>query len=172
MAFGLVCPNAICKLTERPSALPGSGGPYLARPELYGRLMARTSLAARATGYRRCPGPKGFRERVWKRAMLVDAEGLVPVALVPVALVNDQIGLCFLVGTRQGQLRCTLQRQTFRLTHGEARRYDCRLAVLDGPAIIAGAGVRIRGIARQRDSDHPNPPVRFVRHDHFGRTPG
>ena len=149
----------------------------MARPELYGRLMARTSLAARATGYRQCPGPKGFRERVWKRAMLAEAEGLVPVAPVPVALVNDQIGLCFLVGTRQGQLRCTLQRHTIRVTHGEARRYDRRLAVLDGPAqdgpaMIAGAGARIHGIARQRDSDHPKPPGRFVRHEHSGKAPG
>ena len=164
----------------------------MARPELYGRLMARTSLAARATGYRQCPGPKGFRERVWKRAMLANAAGpvpvalisvalvpialisvaLVPIALVPVALFNERIGLCILVGTRQGQLPCALHRHTFRLTHGEARRYDCRFAVLDGPAKIAGSRARTRGIARQPDSDDPNPPVRFVRLDRSGKAPG
>jgi hypothetical protein len=154
------------------------------------------TLAAQGTGYRTCPGPiPGFREQVWEHDMAADAAGLVPVALV-----NDRVGLGILVETRQDQLPCALQWQNFRsgnyvmgiepvshhvlgnrfardrgemvwLQHGDERRYDVRFAVLDGADAIAGAGARIAAIARQPDTDYPSPSGRFARLTHDAGTP-
>ena len=145
-------------------------------------------LAGQGAGYRSCVGPKpGFRGQVWERDMAAGAEGLVPVALV-----NDRIGLGLLVETRKDQLPCTLQWQNFRsgnyvmgiepvshhvpgnqfardrdemtwLRHAEARRYDVRFAVLVGVGAIAAAEARIARIARQPDTDYPQPTGRFAR---------
>ncbi len=147
-------------------------------------------LAAQGTGYLRCPPPiPGFQEQVWEHQMAADADGVVPVALV-----NDRIGLGILVETRQDQLPCALQWQNFRaghyvmgiepvthhvlgnrfarergemiwLNHDDARRYDCRFTVLDGAADIAACEARIAGIARQPDSDYPEPTGQFARLD-------
>jgi hypothetical protein len=153
-------------------------------------------LAAQGTGYRTCPAPiLGFREQVWEHVMAADAAGLVPVALV-----NDRLGLGILVESRQDQLPCALQWQNFRaghyvmgiepvthhvhgnrfarargemiwLRHGQSRRYDLRLAVLDGAADIAAAGARIAAIARQPAEDFPQPTGQFARLDHDRRVP-
>lgn len=143
-------------------------------------------LAAQATGYRTCPAPiPDFREQVWQHDMGADAAGLVPVALV-----NDRIALGLMVESRKDQLPCALQWQNFReghyvmgleplthhvlgnraardrgemiwLAHGQSRAYDLRFAVLDGAAAIAEAQARIAAIARQPDTDYPNPTGHF-----------
>ena len=148
-------------------------------------------LATQGTGYRRCPGPApDFQEQVWEHDMAADANGFVPVALV-----NDRIGLGIMVETRKDQLPCALQWQNFRaghyvmgleplthhvhgntfardrdemiwLTHGEDRRYDCRFTVLDGGAAITAAEARIAAIAHQPETDYPQPSGRFARLAH------
>lgn len=173
------------------------GARYLAPIDKVVWASHAPDLETQGTGYRRCPAPiDGFEEQVWEHEMVADADGLVPVALV-----NDRIGLGLLVETRKDQLPCALQWQNFRtghyvmgiepvthhvpgnrfarergemiwLTHGEDRRYDCRFIVLDGAADIAAAEARIVGIARQPDSDYPKPSGRFARLDHSGRDPG
>lgn len=118
--------------------------------------------------------------------MAADADGLVPVALV-----NDRIGLGILVESRLDQLPCALEWQNFRagyyvfgiepathhvlgngfarargemiwLEQGQSRRYDLRFSVLDGADQIAAAEARIGAIARQPAEDYPQPTGRFA----------
>ncbi|MCW6508596.1 aldose 1-epimerase family protein [Lichenifustis flavocetrariae] len=136
-------------------------------------------------GYRTMPAPQDrFHEQVWQHEMAADAEGRVPVALV-----NDALGLGFMVESLAHQLPCYYQWQNFQagayamgiepatnhilghayarqhgelitLAHGEERRYDLVLRVLDGAAAIAAEEARIRMIARQPDDDFPAPSNR------------
>jgi Domain of unknown function (DUF4432) len=145
------------------------------------------SLTAQSTGYRRCPAPKvGFAEQVWQHDMAAD-----PAGLVPVAVVNDRIGLGLLVETRKDQLPCAYQWQNFQAGHyvmgvepsthhiqgdlfardrgemiwleaGDARDYSTRFQVLDGATEIAAAEARITAIARQPDTDYPTPSRQFA----------
>jgi hypothetical protein len=145
------------------------------------------ALQAQGVGYRRCPPPTmDFAEQVWEHDMVADADGLTPVAVV-----NDRIGLGLMVETRRDQLPCAYQWQNFQAgqyvmgvepsTHhvkgdlfardrdemiwleaGEARDYDTRFRVLDGPTEIAVAEARITAIARQTDTDYPVPSGRFA----------
>lgn len=142
---------------------------------------------AQGVGYRRMPGPReGFREQVWEHETVACAEGLVPVALV-----NDRLGLGLEVVTRKDEFPCLYEWQNFqsgnyvlgiepsthhvtgdlaarergemiRLRHGEARDYHATLRVLDGAEAIAGAEERIAAIARQPEEDYPQPTGRFA----------
>jgi hypothetical protein len=113
--------------------------------------------------------------------LAADAHGRVPVALV-----NDAIGLGFEVTTRKDQFPCHYEWQNFQagqyalgiepstnhvlgksfarergeliwLEHGEGRRYDTLFRVLDGADAINAAEARIRDIAGQPDDDFPPP---------------
>lgn len=173
------------------------GARYLAPIREVAWASHAPDLAAQGTGYRSCPAPlDGFQEQVWEHVMAADADGLVPVALV-----NDRIGLGILVETRTDQLPCALQWQNFRaghyvmgiepathhvlgngfararnemiwLTHGQSRRYDCRFTVLTNAEEIAAAAARIAGIARQPDTDYPPPTGQFRPLDHSGKGVG
>ena len=133
-------------------------------------------------GYRLMAGPQErFHEQVWQHEMAADGEDRVPVALV-----NDALGLGFEVETRKGQFPCAFEWQNLqagsyalgiepatnhvlghayarerseliRLGHAEERRYDSIFRVLDGAAAIAAAKARIGAIARQPDEDYPTP---------------
>jgi len=169
------------------------GYPVLAQGSRYLAPIAHTPWAAHAdsyraqeVGYRRCPAPRHpFHEQVWEHWMAADAAGLVPTALV-----NDALGLGFMVETRKREFPCQFQWQNFQagqyalgiepatnhvlgkpfaaergeliwLEHGEERRYTTRFAVLDGAAAIAAAEARIRAIAPQPDEDYPAPSGRW-----------
>ncbi|ARP96992.1 aldose 1-epimerase family protein [Bordetella genomosp. 13] len=142
---------------------------------------------AQGVGYRRMPAPRlGFHEQVWQHEMGADASGEVPVALV-----NDRLGIGVEVTTRKEQFPCQYQWQNLQagqyalglepstnhvlghgaarergeliwLEHGDERRYDTRLRVLGDAAAIATSEARIRAIARQPDEDYPQPSGRFV----------
>ncbi len=141
---------------------------------------------AQEVGYRRLPAPRtGFREQVWQHELAADEDGLVPVAVV-----NDRIGLGFEIVTRKAELPCMYQWQNFQagqyamgiepsthhvlgnnaarergemiwLEHGEDRVYEATFRVLDGASQIAEAQTRIAAIARQPDEDFPVPSGRF-----------
>lgn len=141
---------------------------------------------AQKVGYRTVPAPQlGFSEQVWQHEMTADANGEVPVALV-----NDRIGLGFEVVTRKDQLPCVYQWQNFQagqyalgiepsthhvlgnlaarerdemiwLEHGEGRSYDAVFRVLDGASEIAACERRIAAIATQPQEDYPAPSGNF-----------
>lgn len=133
-------------------------------------------------GYQRIPAPQEqFAEQVWQHETAADVEGWVPVALV-----NDRLGLGLQVTTRKDQLPCLYEWQHFQeggyafgiepsthhvlgdlaarkrgemiwLLAQDERRYDTRFTVLDKAESIAGAEARIRAIARQPEMDYPTP---------------
>ena len=133
-------------------------------------------------GYRTLPLPQfGFHEQVWQHELVADARGEVPVALV-----NDRLGLGFEVTTRKDQFPCQYEWQNLQagqyafgiepsthhvlgnlaarergemiwLEHAEERRYDTRLRILDGEAAIEASQDRIRAIAAQPQDEYPTP---------------
>ncbi|ESY70056.1 aldose 1-epimerase family protein [Mesorhizobium sp. M0051] len=143
---------------------------------------------AQKVGYRTVPAPRlGFSEQVWQHDMAADGNGEVPVAVV-----NDRLGLGFEVVTRKDQLPCAYQWQNFQagqyalgiepsthhvlgnlaarergemiwLEHGEGRSYDAVFRVIDGAGAIAAAERRIVSIARQPQQDYPAPSRNFPR---------
>jgi len=127
------------------------------------------------------PPHVSFHEQVWQHELVADREGRVPVALV-----NDKLGLGFLVETRKTQFPCQYEWQNLQagqyafgiepstnhvlgkqfarqrdeviwLEHGEERRYDTTLSVLADAAAIESAEARIRAISPQPDTDFPTP---------------
>ena len=138
-------------------------------------------------GYQKAPAPQpNFREQVWQHETAADAP-----ARVPVALVNDRLGLGFEVVTRKAQFPCLYQWQNFQagqyvmgiepstnhvlgnqcarergemiwLEHDEGRSYDVVFRVLDGEDNIALAEKRIRATAIQPEEDFPKPSGRFA----------
>ena len=163
--------------------------PVLAEGSRYLAPIRHTPWAAHAetyraqgVGYRTMPAPRApFREQVWEHAMAADADGQVPVALV-----NDALGLGFLIETNQAEFPCQLEWQNFQsghytlgiepvtnhvlgknfarergelimLNHAEERRYTTRFAVLDGADAIAATAARIAAIAAQPGDDYPAP---------------
>lgn len=133
-------------------------------------------------GYRLMPAPQmRFHEQVWQHEMRADGDGEVPVALV-----NDRLGIGFEVVTRKDQFPCMYEWQNFQagqyalgiepstnhvqghgaarergeliwLEHGEERRYDTTMRVLPDLAAIAASERRISAVAVQPDDDYPQP---------------
>jgi hypothetical protein len=138
-------------------------------------------------GYRTVIGPrKGFREQVWQHEAGADHRGEVPVAVV-----NDRLGLGFEVVTRKDQLPCLYQWQNFQsgqyamgiepsthhvlgnlaarqrgemiyLEDGEERFYHATFRVLDGAEAIAATEQRIAAIAAQPQEDFPALSGKFL----------
>lgn len=141
---------------------------------------------AQNVGYRTMPAPQvGFGEQVWQHELVADAAGAVPVAVV-----NDRLGLGLEIVTRKDQLPCSYEWQNFQsgeyalgiepsthhvtgnlaarergemiwLEYGDERAYDASFRILDGAPAIAAAAGRIAAIARQPDDDYPEPSNNF-----------
>ena len=96
------------------------GHPVLAEGSRYLAPIRHTPWAAhidsyehQGVGYQTMPSPREpFREQVWQHAMGADEDGKVPVALV-----NDGIGLGLLVETNQSEFPCQLEWQNFQSGH-------------------------------------------------------
>ena len=128
--------------------------------------------------------------------MAADAAGEVPVAVV-----NERLGLGLMMTTLKRQLPCAYQWQYFQSgnytmalepsTHhvlgdtaarergemiwlgaGEARDYQARFQVLDGPEALSAAHARITSVANQPDDDFPEPSGRFLPLPWASRTAG
>jgi hypothetical protein len=105
---------------------------------------------------------------------------------VPVALVNDALGIGFEVVTRKDQFPCMFEWQNLQsgqyalgiepatnhvlghgaarergeliwLAHGQERRYDTTFRILPDAAAIAACEARIRAIGPQPETDFPEP---------------
>ncbi|PRD44755.1 hypothetical protein C5748_04990 [Phyllobacterium phragmitis] len=143
---------------------------------------AGDSYKKQDTGYRTMPPPQmRFHEQVWQHEMAADRNGEVPVALV-----NDRLGIGFEVVTRKDQFPCMYEWQNFQagqyalglepstnhvlghgaarergelicLEHGEERRYDTTMRILPDDAAITASESRIRAIAAQPQDDYPQP---------------
>jgi hypothetical protein len=148
---------------------------------------AGASYRKQNVGYRTMAAPQtNFHEQVWQHEMGADREGGVPVALV-----NERLGLGFEVTTRKDQFPCLYEWQNLQsgqyalgiepstnhvlgnlaarergemiwLEHGEERAYDSVFRVLADPAQIAASESRIAAIARQPADDYPLPSGRHL----------
>lgn len=162
------------------------GAPLLAEGARYLAPITDTPWAAHAdrydtqgVGYQTMPAPqRHFAEQVWEHETLAD-----PTGESHVALVNDRLGLGFMVTTRKDQLPCLYEWQHFQeggyalglepSTHHvlgdtaardrcemiwlgpqDERRYDSRFTVLTD---LAAAETRIRAIHPQPATDYPQP---------------
>lgn len=147
---------------------------------------AGDAYRSQGVGYRTMPAPRErFFEQVWEHETRSGADGEVPVALV-----NDRIGLGIEVVTLKDQLPCLYQWQTFQagsyalgiepsthhilgnlaarergemlwLEHGQDREYSAVFRVLDGGDSIAAAEARIAAISPQPEDDYPEPSGDF-----------
>ena len=137
-------------------------------------------------GYEVTPGPvRNFHEQVFQHAMCASDEGVVPILLA-----NTRLALGLEVETRLNQFPCHYQWQCFQaghytlgiepatnhvlgrhfaekrgelrwLEHGEERRYDTTLRVIDGLELLAAREARIRSIRTQPSERFPKPTGRY-----------
>ncbi len=142
---------------------------------------------AQNVGYHTAPAPiEGFVEQVWQHELAAN-----PNDDAPAALINEKLGLGFEVCSKKSQLPCLYQWQNFQageyalgiepsthhvkgnlfarergemiwLEHGEERRYDLKLSVLDGAQALKDAQRRIAAIAAQPVEDYPKPSGNFT----------
>ena len=78
-----------------------------------GPRIAGAAIGRRASATDHCPPPQpSFHEQVWEHDIAADAAGEVPVALV-----NDRLGLGFEVATRKDQFPCLYEWQNFQAGH-------------------------------------------------------
>jgi len=181
-------PHMLCYHINLSHPVLDAGSRYLAPiRDVVWAAHAGDDYRRQGVGYRTMPAPQlDFHEQVWQHELGADAEGRVPVALV-----NDRIGLGFEVTTRKDQFPCQYEWQNFQagqyalgiepsthhvlgnqaardrgemiwLQHGEEKRYDTMFRVLDGAAEIAAAEARIGAIAAQPDADYPAPSGRHL----------
>lgn len=164
------------------------GHPVLAEGSRYLAPVSDVVWAAHAgadyqkqgVGYRTMPAPQmNFHEQVWQHEMASNTSGEVPVALV-----NDRLGIGFEVTTRKDQFPCMYEWQNLQagqyalgiepsthhvsgnnaarargemiwLEHGEERRYDSTFRILGDASTIAASEARIRAISAQPSNDYP-----------------
>ncbi len=176
-------PHLFCYHINLGHPLVAEGARYLAPiTDVVWAAHWGSAYESQGVGYRRMPAPQeSFHEQVWQHELAADAAGEVPVAVV-----NDALGIGLELTTRKEQFPCMYEWQNFqagqyalgiepstnhvlghafarergeliRLQHGEERAYDSSLRVLDGAEAIAAAEARIAGLARQPDEDYPEP---------------
>jgi len=189
-------PHMLCYHINVGHPVLAEGSRYLAPlDDVVWAAHAGDDYRRQAVGYRKMPAPQNqFHEQVWQHELKADREGLVPVALV-----NDTLGLGFMVETRKGQFPCQYEWQNLQagqyafgiepstnhvlgkqfarqrheliwLEHNDERRYDTRLNVLGDTAAIAAAEKRIRGICGQPEEEYPTPSGNY--RAITGREPG
>ncbi|MDB5586435.1 MAG: hypothetical protein JWP26_1405 [Devosia sp.] len=182
-------PHMLCYHINVGHPVLDAGSRYLAPiKDVVWAAHAGADYRKQDTGYRTLPAPKlGFHEQVWQHELGADANGEVPVALV-----NDRLGVGFEVTTRKDQFPCQFEWQNFQagqyalgiepsthhvlgnqaardrgemiwLQHGEERRYDSTFRILDGAAAIAASETRIRAISAQPDDDYPVPSNNHIK---------
>lgn len=176
-------PHMLCYHINVGNPVLDEGSRYLAPiRDVVWAAHAGEDYEKQGVGYRTLPAPQyNFHEQVWQHEMGANANGEVPVAIV-----NDRLGIGFEVTTRKDQFPCQYEWQNLQagqyamgiepsthhvlgnlaarergemiwLEHGEERRYDTVLRVLDGADAIAKSEARIAAIATQPAVDYPIP---------------
>ncbi|MBN9017865.1 MAG: aldose 1-epimerase family protein [Rhizobiales bacterium] len=176
-------PHMYCYHINAGAPLLEEGARYLAPVEdVVWAAHAGEAYRKQSVGYRTMPAPQlNFHEQVWQHEMKADGEGRVPVALV-----NDRLGLAFEVETRKDQFPCQYEWQNLQsgqyalglepstnhvlghkgarergeliwLEHGDERRYDTVFRIHDGADALAALEKRITGLAVQPAEDYPAP---------------
>jgi hypothetical protein len=182
-------PHMLCYHINVGHPVLDAGSRYLAPiRDVVWAAHAGVDYGKQGVGYRTLPAPKlDFHEQVWQHQLGADANGEVPVALV-----NDRLGIGFEITTRKDQFPCQFEWQNLQagqyalgiepsthhvlgnqaardrgemiwLQHGEERRYDSTFRILDGAAAIAASEVRIRAISGQPDDDYPEPSNNHIK---------
>jgi hypothetical protein len=182
-------PHMLCYHINVGHPVLDEGSRYLAPiTDVVWAAQAGDDYRRQGVGYRTLPAPKlDFHEQVWQHELGADSNGEVPVALV-----NDRIGLGFEVTTRKDQFPCQYEWQNLQagqyalgiepsthhvlgnlaarergemiwLEHGEERRYDSVFRILDGAAAIEASAARIRAIAAQPADDYPAPSGKHLK---------
>jgi hypothetical protein len=176
-------PHMFCYHINVGHPVLAEGSRYLAPiSDVVWAAHAGDAYRRQAVGYRRLPGPQhGFHEQVWQHELAADGNSAVPVAVV-----NDALGLGFEVVTQKDQFPCMFEWQNLQagqyaigiepathhvlgnlaarergemiwLDHGDERRYDTTFRILGNAEAIAGAERRIAAIAVQPAEDFPAP---------------
>ncbi|MFI5410834.1 aldose 1-epimerase family protein [Kaistia sp. UC242_56] len=176
-------PHMYCYHINPAAPLLEEGARYVAPiEEVVWAAHAGADYRKQGVGYRTLPAPqKNFHEQVWQHEMKADANGLVPVALV-----NDRLGLAFEVETRKDQFPCQFEWQNLQagqyaiglepstnhvlgqtyarehneliwLEHGDERRYDTTFRIHAGKDATAALEQRIAGLAVQPTDEYPTP---------------
>lgn len=182
-------PHMLCYHINVGHPVLDAGSRYLAPiKDVVWAAHADADYRRQGVGYRTLPAPKlDFHEQVWQHELGADANGEVPVALV-----NDRLGIGFEVTTRKDQFPCQFEWQNLQagqyalgiepsthhvlgnqaardrgemiwLQHGDERRYDSTFRILDGAAAIAASEARIRAISGQPDDDYPTPSNNHIK---------
>ena len=174
-----------CTATTSMSAIPviAEGSRYLAPiRDVVWAAHAGADYRKQKVGYRTLPAPQmNFHEQVWQHELAADCRGEVPVAVV-----NDGLGIGFEVVTRKDQFPCMFEWQNLQagqyalgiepstnhvlghkaagergeliwLEHGDERSYDTTFRVLADRDDIASAEKRIAALATQPADDFPDP---------------
>lgn len=181
-------PHMFCYHINLSHPVLDEGSRYLAPvTDVVWAAHAGEDYRKQGVGYRTLPGPQmGFHEQVWQHEMKPDSDGRVPVALV-----NDRVGLGFEVTTRKDQFPCMYEWQNLQagqyalgiepstnhvegqgaarergeliwLEHGDERNYETRFRVLEDNTQIAETEQRIKAIAEQPAEDYPLPSSHFA----------
>lgn len=176
-------PHMLCYHINVGHPVLAQGSRYLAPvSDVLWASHAGDDYRKQGVGYREISEPKmNFHEQVWQHELDADANGEVPVAIV-----NDELGIGFEVTTRKDQFPCQYEWQNLQaghyalglepstnhvfghgfarekneliwLEHGEEREYISRFNILAGADEIAASEKKIRAIAEQPDEDFPEP---------------
>ncbi|MDR3473976.1 MAG: aldose 1-epimerase family protein [Devosia sp.] len=182
-------PHMLCYHINIGHPVLDEGARYLAPiRDVVWAAHAGANYHKQGVGYRTLAAPKhGFHEQVWQHELDADEKGEVPVALV-----NDRLGLGFEVTTHKAQFPCQYEWQNLQagqyalgiepstnhvlgnlaarergemiwLRHGDEKHYDTIFRVLDGARAIELAEERIRGITNQPPEDYPVPSNNHIR---------
>ena len=182
-------PHMLCYHINVGHPVLDAGSRYLAPiKDVVWAAHAGADYRKQGVGYRTLPAPKlDFHEQVWQHELGGDANGEVPVALV-----NDRLGIGFEVTTRKDQFPCQFEWQNLQagqyalgiepsthhvlgnqagrdrgemiwLQHGEEKRYDSTFRILDGAEAISASERRIAAIAVQPADDYPAPSNNHIK---------
>jgi len=182
-------PHMLCYHINIGNPIVEDGSRYLAPiTDVVWAAHAGDDYRKQNVGYKTLPAPqKDFHEQVWQHELAADDFGNVPVAIV-----NDDLGIGFKVTTKKEQFPCQYEWQNLQsgqyavgiepstnhvlgqgaarerdeliwLDHGDERSYETRFTVLTCTKDIQSTEQQIAAIACQPSDEFPEPSGDFKR---------